>query len=388
MAPIGQNFRKKLAMLDTKSIRADFPAIRNHPGVIYFDNASTSQKPQTVLDAVSEYHHSFCSNPHRSIHDWGLRSTQTVEKVRTQLAGFLGLNSTKGLFFSSGATEASSLLGLHFCQQYLQDGDEIIISKEEHKTLASSWQRAFELTGKKVTIKSIKLDPEGDYNTDDLKNKVTSKTKLIILSHIHNVFGIEMGLEEARKVIPDEIPIILDATQSIGHISVEPEKLGVQCIYFSAHKIFGFSGIGAVWLDEKYLSESIGFERGSLNVEGIISLGAAITYIEKVGLQTIEHHLLDLTQYALQNLRQIPGIEFLPGPAYCTCATGYGILSFRKEGISSLDLAQWLNEHQIYVRSGKHCSDSKKAEDSVRLSFQIYSTREEIDKLIKVLKET
>lgn len=374
-------------MFDIDTVRSQFPAIANHPEVIYFDNAATTQKPRVVLDAVASYHHLFCANTHRSTHDWGLRSTQEADKVRNHLAEFLGLSSTEELFFNSGATGSSEKLALHFCAHYLEDGDEIIISENEHITILSSWKQALKLTNKSITIKSIVLDPEGDYNIDDLKDKLNSKTKLVVLSHVHNVFGVEMGIEEARKAIPLDIPIILDAAQSVGHMPVNVKDLGVQAIFFSAHKMFGLSGIGAMWLDKKYHHQDMIFEQGTLNIEGVLSLGAAMKYIESLGLENIERHLLDLTQYALQELRKIPGIEFLPGPAFCICATGHGILSFRKQGVSSQDLAQWLNEHQIYVRAGEHCSQSEDAEDSVRLSLQVYNCREEIDKLCKVLEE-
>lgn len=374
-------------MIDIQSIRSQFPAIKYHPHVIYFDNASTSQKPQSVLDAVTAYHHSFCSNPHRSTHDWALRSTQAINQVRQQVATFLGLDSTSEIFFTSGATESSNCLALHFCEYFLNEGDEVIVSTDEHKTLLLGWQRAAKLTNKKISFVQLTLDPEGDYNIVDLKKKLTPKTKVVILSHIHNVFGIEMGIKEAREVIPFEVPIILDASQSIGHIPVHPTELGVQAVYFSAHKMFGFSGTGVLWLDKKFRSERVFTEQGTLNIEGILGLGAAIEFIEQIGFKAIEHQLLDLTQYALSHLRQVPDIEFLPGPAFCQCATGHGILSFRKLGVSSQDLAHWLNEHHIYVRAGSHCSLSEEAQDSIRLSFQIYNTREEIDRIIDVLKQ-
>ncbi len=373
-------------MLDVQKVRSEFPAIAHHPKMIYFDNASTTQKPQSVLDTVSEYHHAYCANPHRSTHDWGLRSTRAIEETRQKVADFLGLDTTQGLYFSSGATQSSFDLALHFCQHFLEDGDEVILSQDEHKTVLVAWEKATQITNKKIIFKDVLLDHEGDYNIADLQQSITANTKLIILSHIHNVFGIEMGIEAAREVIPAIIPIILDATQSVGHLPVKPLDLGVQAVYFSGHKMFGFSGTGVLWLGETFHTDTMTFERGTPNVEGILSLGAAIDYVSAIGLSDIESHLLDLTQYALQKLREIPGIEFLPGPAFCQCATGHGILSFRIDGSASQEVADWLNTHEIYVRSGAHCSHSKKAENSVRLSLHIYNTREELDRLINVLQ--
>lgn len=375
-------------MLDPHKIRASFPAIHNHSEVVYFDNASTTQKPQHVLNAVSEYHHSYCSNPHRSNHDWGMRTTAVVDEVRQKVASFLHLPSTEGIYFTSGATESARLIGLNFIKNHLNDGDQIIVSNDEHKTLTSSWSFAKNITGKNIKFQSLAMAPDGDYDIEDLKNKLSPRTKVVVLSHFHNVYGLEMAITSARQVIPTNIPIILDATQSVGHLKVDPNELGVQATYFSAHKMYGFSGAGVVWIEDAFNKDKLLFEQGTLNIEGIISLGAAIDIIKELGRENIQSHLLDMTQYVLIKLRQIPGVEFLPGPAFCKCASGHGILSFRKEGVSSQDLSLWLSQHGIYIRAGEHCSNAKLAQDSIRISFAVYNTKSEIDRLCQVLAKT
>lgn len=388
MATGWKSIGKGWLMFDVHTIRASFPAIHNHPEVVYFDNASTTQKPQHVLNAVSDYHHSYCSNPHRSNHDWGMRATAVVDQVRQKVASFLHLPSAEGIYFTSGATESARLIALSYVKNYFNDGDEIIVSNDEHRTLASSWSFATNTTGKNIQFQSLAMAPDGDYDTADLESKLSTRTKAVVLSHVHNVYGLEMAITSAREVIPTSIPIILDATQSVGHLKVNPNQLRVQATYFSAHKMYGFSGTGVVWVKDAFNKDTLLFEQGTLNIEGIISLGAAIDFIEGVGQENMEAHLLDLTQYCLTQLRRIPGVEFLPGPAFCKCASGHGILSFRKEGVTSQDLSLWLSQHGIYVRAGEHCSSAKLAEDSVRISFAVYNTRAEIDRLFEVLAQT
>lgn len=372
-------------MLDTTIIRSQFPSIAHHPDVLYFDNAATTQKPQSVLQAVAEYHHSYCANTHRSVHSWGMQSTIKIMSVRNQVAKFFNLESSEDIFFTSGATESSQNIALHFCKHFLQDGDEVITSQYEHKTLLLSWKNAIELTGKNIQIKTIHIDLDGRYDVQSLEKVLNKKTKVVILTHIHNIFGIEMGIQRIRSIIPASIPIILDAAQSVGHTMVDPKKLGIQGLYFSAHKMFGFSGVGAVWLDKKYQTATMPFEQGTVNIEGIISLGAAIEYISTIDIHQIESYLLHVTQYALQELRHIPIIEFLPGPAYSLNNIGHGILSFKTTHSRIHDVAQHLNAHQIFVRAGTHCTGSPLIEESIRISLQIYNTTEEIDTMCYIL---
>lgn len=374
-------------MFDVKKVRDQFPAIYNHPDVIYFDNATTSQKPQVVLDAVSDYHNTFCSSPHRSAHDWGVRTTKMVEETRQMVSTLMKLRSSQALFFNSGATEGSFQIALHFMKHFLDDANEVVVSQDEHQSVVSQWQKAADLTKKSISFIPIALADDGDYQIGDLEKKITARTKVVLLTHVHNVFGLEMAIPEARTIIPPEIPIVLDATQSLGHVPLEPENLGVQAVYFSTHKMFSFSGLGAIWLDKSLHAGCMSFEAGTPNIEGLVSFQAALRFITEMGMTNIQSQLLDLTQYALGLLRQVPGVEFLPGPAFCRCATGHGILSFRLHGLASDDVAAWLNEHRIYVRAGSHCSSSEQATDSVRLSFQIYNTRLEIDRMVKVLRE-
>jgi len=401
------------------TIRSQFSALVSHPEIIYFDNAATTQKPQSVLDAVMRYHHHFCANPHRAQHDWATQSTQEVEKVREQVARFIGAEilidgqENKGkkhagkIFFTSGATHASELLAEAFLSRILAEKSTIICGSQDHDSLSKRWNSVAQKFHNECTFRKIPVNQEGFYSLESINNisdtirendsfqagtveqKSGSLNTIALLTHVHNVFGIEMGIKEARESIPKHIPIILDASQSVGHMPVSISELGVDALYFSGHKMFSFTGVGVLWVSDRYVDffQEKNNEAGTLNVEGIISLGAAISFIESVGIPHIESQLLELTQYCIQKLRSIPDIEFLPGPAFCRCASGHGIVSFRKEGVSSAEVSDWLNTHHIFTRSGNHCAATSLTEDSVRISMHLYNTKDEIDSMCAVLRE-
>lgn len=415
------------------TIHEHFPALLSHPEIVYFDNAATTQKPQSVLDAVLAYHHHFCANPHSAQHDWATKSTKEIEKVREQVADFIGANLTieekakqgkkytGSIFFTSGATHASELLADTFLNSILDESATIIHGEEDHNSLGKKWTKIAEKYQKKCTFLQIKTNQEGFYslssfvkclnqlNTDTKKTVKNDKTQkppaAVLVTHVHNVFGVEMALEEIREKTPTTIPIILDASQSAGHISISVQELGVAAVYFSGHKLFSFAGVGVLWISDAFAHhfDTQDIEAGTPAIEAIISLGAAISFIQSVGIKKIEQHLLELTQYCIKKLRDLPDIEFLPGPAFCRCAAGHGIISFRKIGTASAEVADWLNSNNIFVRAGNHCTSlsvtaasastatatatTAVTEDSVRVSMQAYNTKKEVDMLYEVLKK-
>ena len=371
--------------LDPTKIRPDFPAIHSHPEIAYFDNAATTQKPKQVLDAVADFHHAYCANPHRSNHDWAMRATLELEKVKKQIAKFIGAKSHKNIIFVQGSTHASQVLADVFIREVVPEYGTILISKKEHTSLHEAWQRKNKHYKKDITLKDIEYNSMGTYSLEYLTEAATEKVDLAVLTHVHNVIGLEMGIAEAREIL-GSTPILVDGAQSITHLPINVTELGIQAFYFSAHKLFSFGGLGILWVSDEYLSYFSEIENGTPNTEAIISLGAAISYVEKISVSKIESYLLELTQYALAEMKTVPGIEYLPGPAMCPCASGDGILSFRKEGIESGELALWLNEHGIFTRAGNHCTATTLTENSLRISLQIYNTPQEIDKLIEVLK--
>ena len=293
----------------------------------------------------------------------------------------------------------------------LQNNDEIMLCKEDHKSTILPWMNLINILNKfKINIieKEILIDVEGDYIEDDLISKINEKTKIVVLSHIHNVYGLEMEIEEIIPRIRIKNPnckIVLDCSQSVGHINIDVKKLDVDFAYFSGHKMFAETGIGVCYIKSKNIKEMKAYkvgggtekegistnkasevlEAGTQNISGIISLGSAIDYINKIGIEDIEKYMLYLTRYLYEQLKLIPNIEFSKGIDKRSCILGYGIITFKIEGIDSSELGEILSDYGIYVRTGDFCK-SGKSDDSIRVSLHVYNNKEDIDKLINIIK--
>ena len=293
----------------------------------------------------------------------------------------------------------------------LQNNDEIMICKEDHKSTILPWMNLINILNKfKINIieKEILIDTEGDYIEDNLISKINEKTKIVVLSHIHNVYGLEMEIEEIVPRIRMKNPnskIVLDCSQSVGHINIDVKKLDVDFVYFSGHKMFAETGIGVCYIKSEHIKEmkaiKVGggqakegklknkaseiLEAGTQNISGIISLGAAIDYINKIGIEEIEKYILYLTRYLYEQLKSIPNIEFSKGIDKYSCVVGYGIVTFKIEGIDSSELGEILSDYGIYVRTGDFCK-SGKSDDSIRASLHVYNNKEDIDKLINIIR--
>lgn len=398
-------------------IKDYFPALSMHPDLIYFDSAATSQKPTIVIDAVNDYYKNYCANISRGSYRWATKATYKLETVRKKVAKFINAQSDSEIVFTSGTTEGSNIIALAWGLYNLHDGDEILLCLSDHQSTVLPWlnlQKTLSQFGIKISIIPFNLHPAGDYDLQDIAAKVNKKTRLIVLTHIHNVFGLEMEIKEIKNLLPKHVLIMLDAAQSIGHINIDVKELGIDFMVFSGHKMFADTGIGILWINTAlheqikpmkvgggsnlYVLQNLSFsERGSIqaflesgtpHIPGIISLGKAIDFIEMLTIQFIEERILQLTQYLFQKLRLLDNVEFLPGVASSRCAVGYGIIAFRLKGISSSDVGFILDTNSIYVRTGTHCIAGKDTfEDSVRVSMHVYNTEEEIDRFIEVLKQ-
>lgn len=402
--------------MDTSALRIHFPIFRNNPDFIYFDSAATSQKPEVVLDAMHEYYTSYCANASRGSYDWAAKVTVKVEDVRKKVAQFLHANNEQEIVFTSGATASLNTIAYSWGLANLEDGDEVMVSLSDHQSNILPWFQIatlLEKMGKTIKIIPIKSHPSGDYSLDNIKENFSPKTKLIILSHVHSVFGIEMGIKNIRNAVGNDVLISLDASQSVSHMAVDVQDLQVDFLSFSGHKMFASTGSGVLWIHNKLHSKlrpfilggsssvSVDFEKkrieegampklleaGTLSLGEIISLGAAIDFITGIGHQQISTHLLTVSYYLLEQLQQIPDVTFLPGIAYTKCAEGHGIVSFTINGHNSSDIGFALNEKKICVRTGNHCIAQSQYDNSIRVSLQIYNTKEEIDLFIQSLKE-
>jgi len=385
-------------------VKSKFPFFTTNPDIIYFDNASTTQKPQVVIDAINDYFSKYCANAGRGIYTTANKVTRKIEEVREKVKTFINANLADEIVFTSGTTASLNTIAYSWGLHNLQDEDEVLVCFEDHDSNVLPWiflKETLAVFGKKINVVPFKNTSAGDASTDDILSKVTVKTRIIALTHIHNVYGMETDVLELKKQLPDKILLSLDAAQSISHIPVNVQELGIDFLSFSGHKMFASTGIGVLWINKRIHNQIHPFlvgggtekklpfllEGGTHNISGIISLGSAIDFINEFGLDTVQQKMLDLSQYLLAQLKKLEKVEFLPGIAFSKCALGYGIVSFNISGISSNEVGFILNENNIYVRTGSHCTgDGNKINDSVRVSMHVYNTKEEIDKLLSIVK--
>ena len=394
------------------SVKERFPFFSHNPDLVFFDNASTTQKPDTVIACMQDYYSKSCSNAGRANYRLSSKTSKEIEETRSAVARFFNTEE-ESIAFTSGATESLNLIALSWGQANLKDGDEIMVCLEDHKSAVFPWlnlKSNLKKAGINIEIVPYKVHDVGDYDLATIKEGLSEKTRLIAMSHIHHVYGMDMEVKDIRKIVGDQVLISLDACQSAGHIPIDLAQLPVDFLSTSGHKMFAGNGVGILWAKKEIINQlapvKVGgtgltikesgatmanlFEVGTLNIPAILSLKAAIEFIEEIGIKTIESYLAKLTRYAYEGLRAIPGIDFGPGPGRCDCPGGYGIIPFRLQGIEANDLGFMLDDEDILVRTGDHCRGKQSEspeEDYVRVSMQIYNTKEDVDKLLEALEE-
>lgn len=389
---------------DPIKIRALYPSIQENPDIAYLDSASSAAMPQPVLDSINHFYQNGYANPGRGSYPWATSTLARIHSAREHIASSIG-GDTGGLIFTSGSTHSLNLVALAWGTANLVDGDEVLINPNEHSSQIMPWyklQKNLAKKGIKIILKEFRYHPAGDYDVDSIVSLLTPRTKLISLSHVHNVSGMEMELLEIRRQVSSHILLSVDASQSVGHMPVNAKHIGADFLSFSGHKLGSLTGIGALWCSERVrdtlqapFSGSFSFggptgtivdilENGTPNMAGIISLDAAFSHVESLDLSVIHEYISELTVFAIEELRKVRGLTFLPGPAYSRCAEGWGILSFNIEGIDPADIGFALAEQGIYVRTGIHCLNQVEA-PSVRASFYVYTLKEEIVRLADAL---
>jgi cysteine desulfurase/selenocysteine lyase len=397
--------------MDIKNLKQQFPFFTEQPELIYFDNASTTQKPKMVLDRLDTFLRQENANAGRGTYSLATRVTKEIENVREEVREFLNASDTSEIAFTSGATASLNIITLAWGFYNLRDGDEILFSSQDHKANVMPWkqlQAMLKKTGITIKIVPYNITKMGGPDYEDLIQKVNRKTRLITLAHIHNVFGSDADVLRIRKAVPPNVLISLDASQSISHIRVDVQELQVDFVSFSGHKMFALNGSGVLWVNQRVhhelhsvfvggmgegsnkknkLSMAELFEAGTLNIPAIMTLGAAIKFINSITIAAMHTYISDLTQYLLTELKTVPRINFLPGAFYWACICGFGIISFTIEGIPANEVGFLLNEYNIAVRTGNHCLSSDESEDSIRVSLHVYNTKEEIHRFITALKE-
>ena len=388
-------------------VKSDFPIFRNSD-LVYLDSAATSQKPQVVLDTVNSVYTKSNANVHRALYSLGSISTEKYEKARNKVANFIGANSSKEIIFTSGATESLNLLAYSLGMN-LNSKDEILISEMEHHSNIIPWQQLSKRTGAK--IKFIPITSDGELDLSEAKKFFNSNTKIVSITHISNVLGTINPIANLSSIAHEYGAIfIVDGAQGAAHKKVDVNNLGCDFYVFSGHKMLGPTGIGVLWGKFDLLNEMepfmgggemidkvtmtsatwnevpYKFEAGTPNFVQAIGLGAAIDYLESIGMDEITKTEEELTSYALGKLRKINNIEI-----YGNARERIGVISFNIRNVHPHDLAQFLNEYNIALRVGHHCAQpllSKLNKTSTaRLSTYIYNDEKDIDKLCSALQE-
>ena len=398
-------------MYDINKVREDFPilsrTIHKKP-LIYLDNGATTQKPNTVLDAMQRVYTEHNANVHRGVHTLSREATELHEASRRRVARFINAPSEKQIIFTRGTTESINLVATCFGEQFLSSGDEVVISAMEHHANIVPWQMICARKGAKLRV--IELTEQGELNIEHFLGLLNEHTKIVAVSHVSNVLGTVNPVEEIIKHAHDrDIPVLVDGAQAIAHTKVDVQKLGADFYVFSGHKIYGPTGIGVLYGREDLLEamppymgggEMIAkvtfeettynelpykYEAGTPDYVGTVGLAAALDYVESIGLEDIAKHEEDLLHYASERLIQ----EFSKAYILGNSKSKAGVLSFGIGNIHAFDLGTLLDQLGIAIRTGHHCAEpllNYYGYTSIaRASFALYNTREEVDKFIEAL---
>jgi len=399
-------------ILNPDEYRKDFPILQeeiNGRPLVYFDNAATTQKPLSVINAISDYYRHSNANVHRGIHTLAERATNIYEGVRKKTAQFIGAVTPKQIIYTRGTTEAINLVAAAWGRKHLSDGDEIILTEMEHHSNLIPWHMLAK--ERKIILKFIPILPNGTLNLDEFKNLITDKTRLIAMTHMSNVLGtinpVSEIIETARS---KNIKVLLDGAQSAPHLPVNVKELDCDFFAFSAHKMLGPTGIGILYskipilegmdpyqgggemIEYVTLQESSysglphKFEAGTPNIAGAAGFGAAIDYLDDAGMEKISLYEQEITNYAVQKMLQIPDMTI-----YGLSRHRGGAVSFNLGNIHPHDMSHFLDQQGIAVRAGFHCAQPLMEKLGVtattRASFYFYNTFKEVDYFLEQLSE-
>ena len=397
-------------VFDVDQVRQDFPALQQqvhgHP-LVYFDNAATTQKPQTVIDAIAHYYRCDNANVHRGIHELSERATHQYEAVRAKVQRFIHANEARECIFVRGTTEAINLVANSFVIPRIKAGDEILITEMEHHSNIVPWQLACEKTGAKLQV--VPINDAGELELDRFAELLNPKTKFFALGHISNALGtinpIKILIEMAHA---QGVPVLIDGAQAVPHERIDVQDLDCDFYAFSGHKMYGPTGIGvlygkAAWLESmipyqgggemilkvsftgtKYHVIPHKFEAGTPNIAGVIGLGAAIDYLTGFDLTALQAHETALLRYATGALQQLDQVRLIG-----TAKHKISVISFTLSSVHAHDMGTILNRQGVAIRSGHHCAmpvmEHFQVAATSRASFSFYNTKGEVDAFIKAL---
>ena len=398
-----------------EEIRKDFPVlnrrVRDDKKLVYLDNAATTQKPNQVIDAISDYYKNHNSNIHRAVHALAEESTEAFELTRDKVAEFLNIQDPQEVIFTKGTTEAINLVANAWGRDNVKEGDIIVTTEYEHHSNIVPWQLLTQ--DKKAQLKYIDIDDNGELKLEQLDDYLaTGKVKLVACSHTSNVLGTISPVKEiVSKCKNAGAKILIDGAQAVPHMKVDLSELDCDFYAFSAHKMLGPTGVGVLWAKKEILQEMTPyqgggdmirevhkyettwndlpykFEAGTPNIADVIGFKNAIEYLQKIGMDNIREHEKELTKYALERMEKVPGITLY---GVKDLEKRGGVISFNFNDVHPHDVGTIIDKDGVAIRSGHHCAQVLMEKLNVaatnRASFYVYSTKEEIDVLISSLE--
>lgn len=398
-------------MFDINQIRNDFPIlgrkVYDRP-LVYLDNAATTQKPRSVVEAITEEYYNVNANVHRGVHYLSQQATDLHEGAREKVRQFINARATSEIIFTRGTTESLNLVASSFCDEFMQEGDEVIVSVMEHHSNIVPWQLQAAKRG--ISIRVIPMTDEGELKMDEYEKLFTEKTKIVSVTHVSNVLGTVNPVEEIVRIAHEHgVPVMVDGAQSAPHFAVDVRAMDCDFFAFSGHKMYGPTGVGVLYGKEDWLDrlppyqgggemiESVSFEKtvferlpfkfeaGTPDYVATHGLAKAIDYLTALGMDNIQKHEQELTRYAMRRLAEVDGLRVFGTPERKDA-----VVSFLVGDIHHLDMGTLLDRLGIAVRTGHHCAQPLMLrlgiQGTVRASFALYNTKEEIDTLVDGIK--
>ena len=392
------------------NFKDEFPILQERK-ISYLDSGATTQKPQCVIDAIESYYKECNANPHRGAYSLSIEATEKYESTRGKIAKFINARNREEIIFSKNATESLNLIAYSYGLDNLKKDDEVVLSIMEHHSNLVPWQYVTKKTNSK--LKFMYINKEYELSKEEIESKITDKTKVVGITHVSNVLGTINNVKEIIKYAHKKgAVVIVDASQSIPHMKIDVQDLDADFLVFSGHKMFAPLGIGVLYGKKELLNKMTPFlmggdmieyvyeqnttfaplpnkfEAGTQNVEGVIGLGAAIYYIEKIGYKEIQNVEEAITKYAVNELSKLDFLELYITPHLENHSS---VISFNIKGVHPHDVASILDSNGVCVRSGNHCAQPLLRylgmDSTCRASFSIYNTKEDVDNLVEALKK-
>ena len=405
------NRRDYETMIDINKIRGDFPILSREvygKPLVYFDNAATTQKPTSVVENIEEMYYTLNANIHRGVHFLSQQATDAHEAARATIQNFIGAKSPNEIVFTRGTTESINLVASTYCRAFCEPGDEIIVSEMEHHSNIVPWQLQEEVSGVKLRV--VPINDAGELIIEEFKKLINPRTRLVSITHISNALGTVNDIKEIISIAhANDIPVLVDAAQSVQHVAIDVQQLDCDFLAFSAHKAYGPTGIGILYGKEEWLNKlppyqgggemiaSVSFQKTTFNelpykfeagtpdYVGSTSMAAALDYISEIGIENIANYEHELLEYATEELLKIDGLKI-----YGTAKNKASVISFLVDGIHHYDMGMLLDKMGIAVRTGHHCTEPLmnrlQIDGTVRASFAFYNNKEEVDKLVEGIK--